>query len=285
MAQHSIALITDSTCDIPPALVNQYGITVLSHVIIWRAQQYRDKTELQPEEFYRRLKSEKELPTTSQASAHDFASLYEQVCRQGAREIVVITVSSKFSGTILSAQQAAEQAEVPVYIHDLKAATMSLGWQVLAAARAREAGATALEMVQAADQVRQKVQLFICLDTLEYLYRGGRIGNARRLIGKMLNVKPLIYVDHSTGIVEPGGMAMTRRKGIEQMVQKFISHVGTDGLLHVAVMHGNAAGDAADLAERMQQEYHPVELFTNITGPALGINTGPLAVALAGYVE
>lgn len=285
MSHQNIAIITDTTCDIPASWVEKYNIIVLPHVLIWNGMQYRDRVDLQPEEFYRRLKTEKELPTTSQASMVDFAKAYEQARENGAEEIVVLTVSSKFSGAIQSARQAAEHARIPVHVHDSKGATMSLGWQVLAAARVREAGGGAKDMLAAAEKVRSGVQLYIFLDTLEYIYRGGRIGNASRMVGTMLNIKPLLYVDHTTGIVEPGGMAMTHKKGMALMVSKFFSHFDGSRPMHIAVMHGDAAEDAAALTESIRSEYNPVELISHITGPALGLNTGPGALALAGYQE
>jgi DegV family protein with EDD domain len=280
-----IEIVTDSTCDIPLPLVEQYAIIVQPHVVIWGERQYRDRVDLQPEEFYRLLRTEKTMPTTSQASAQDFAGVFRQARERGAEAVVAILVSGALSGAIQSAQMAAAEAGIPVTIHDSRGATMSLGWQVLAAARAREAGGGVAEMLAAAERVRQRVQLYICLDTLEYVYRGGRIGNARRLVGAMLNIKPLIYINHEAGIVEAGGMAMTRRKGLEMLYQKFFSLVDSSGPLHVAVMHGDAARDAAEMCERVRRDHHPAELLTNITGPALGINTGPKAIALCGYSE
>jgi DegV family protein with EDD domain len=198
---------------------------------------------------------------------------------------VAVLVNGGFSGVILSAQQAAAAAPLPVYIHDSRGASMGMGWQVLAAARARDAGGDVADILDAAEKVRRKVQLIVCLDTLEYVYRGGRIGNARRLLGTMLNLKPLILVDHEKGIVEPAGRAVTRRKGLELLYKTFFDRLDPHGRMHVAVLHGDAAGDAEALLQRVKQDFHPAELLTNITGPALGVNTGPRAIALIGYSE
>jgi DegV family protein with EDD domain len=138
-------------------------------------------------------------------------------------------------------------------------------------------------MLAAAGYVRERVQLYICLDTLEYVARGGRIGHARRLLGAMLNIKPLIYVNHDVGIVEPGGMALTRRKALEMLYSKFFALMNTNRTLHIAVLHGDAAQDAAEMYDRVYQQYRPEELLVNITCPALGINTGPNTIALCGY--
>ncbi|HEX9017791.1 MAG TPA: DegV family protein [Anaerolineaceae bacterium] len=285
MGAKRIALVTDSTSDIPPDLLEQYSIFVQPHVIIWGEQQYRDRVDLQPEEFYRRLRSEKTIPTTSQASAEDFTAMFQRAIQGGAEAIVVIVVNSKFSGAYQSASQAAAGASVPVFVYDSRAVTMGLGWQVLAAARARESGGDAANMLAAADSVRQRVQLYIALDTLEYVYRGGRIGNASRLIGALLNIKPLLYVDHQTGVVEPAGRSMTRRKSIDLLYNNFFAQVGSTDHLHLAVLHGGAAAEAGELLERVRNDFRPVELLTNITCPVLGINTGPQALALCGYSD
>lgn len=282
---HEIALVTDSTCDIPAELLEQYQIIVQPHVIIWGQEQFRDRVDLSPEDFYRRLESSSIHPTTSQATIHDFAGTFRAACEQGAREIVAVIVSGALSGAMQSVMNAAKETPVPVHIHDSRQASMGLGWQVLAAARARAAGGGADEMLAAAEQARQKMRLLICLDTLEYLYRGGRIGNARRLIGAMLNIKPLITIDHDSGVVEPVGAAVTRKRGIDQVLNQFFSKIDPDRPLRVAVLHGDAAADAKRLIDHIRDTYHPVELLTNITTPTLGIHTGPRAVALAGYSE
>ena len=129
------------------------------------------------------------------------------------------------------------------------------------------------------------MQLYIGLDTLDYVHRGGRIGNARRLLGTMLNIKPLIQVEHEKGTVEPAGRAMTRQKGIDLLYRSFFAKMEPCRSMHIAVLHGDAAADAAVLLNRVQQEFHPAELVTNITCPTIGINTGPRALALCGYSE
>jgi DegV family protein with EDD domain len=282
---NDIALVTDSTCDIPSDLIAQYQIYVQAHVIVWGQEQLRDRIDLLPEAFYRRLVSSDVFPTTSQATINDFATTFHKACDDGAREIVAVIVSGALSGALQSVINAAQEIPIPVHIHDSRLASMGLGWQVLAAARARQAGGGVCEMLAAAEAVRQKSRLVIYLDTMEYLYRGGRIGNARRLLGALLNIKPLIMVDPDSGLVEPVGMAHSRRHGIEHMVKNFFEHFQPGCPQHVAVMHGDSAADAAVLYERLQKEYPGVELLTDITTPTLGIHTGPRAIALAGYSD
>jgi DegV family protein with EDD domain len=281
----SIEIITDSTCDIPQDLVDQYGITILPHVVIWGDREYRDRVDLSPEEFYKRLESEPVKPTTSQITIQGFFDAFQKAATRGAAEIVVLTVSSAMSGAFESAKNAAKLVNIPVHVIDSKGPTMSLGWQVLAAARVREAGGAVQSIIAKVERVRNSLVQFVGLDTLEYLQRGGRIGNAARLIGTVLQIKPVLMINHETGLAEAAGSARTYKRMIEMMVGKFFEKLDVNQRLHIAVLHGNALEEALKLAERIRQEYCPDELLVNITGPVLGINTGPHALALCGYSE
>ena len=279
------ALITDSTCDIPQAMIDQYGITVIPQIVVWGDQLFRDRVDLTPEAFYQRLEKDPVWPSTTLPSPADFEKIYRSAIAAGAKEIVVMTVSSAMSGTFQLADQIGRQMDVPVHVVDSRGPTMSLGWQVLAAARIRELGGTATRMIDAAARVRDKLVQIVCLDTLEYLHRGGRIGNATRFIGSLLDIKPLVQINHKTGLVESAGQARTRKKSIDTLVSRFFEQLTPGNLKRIAVLHGNAFTEAQALAERIKNDFHPVELLVNITGPVLGIHTGPRALALCGYSE
>ena len=279
------ALITDSTCDIPQAMIDQYGITVIPLGVVWGNELFHDRVDLTPEEFYQRLETDQVWPTSTLPSPVDLEKIYRDAISDGAKEIVVMTVSGAMSGTFQLADQVGKQMDVPVHVIDSKGPTMSLGWQVLAAARIRELGGSAAKMIAAAAEVREKLVQIVCLDTLEYLHRGGRIGNATRFIGGLLDIKPLVEINHKTGLVEFCGQARTRKKSIESLMGLFFEKFAREKPIRVAVLHGNALPEAQVLAERIKKEYNPLELLVNITGPVLGIHTGPRALALCGYTE
>ena len=279
------ALITDSTCDIPQAMIDQYGITVIPLGVVWGNELFHDRVDLTPEEFYQRLETDQVWPTSTLPSPVDLEKIYRDAISDGAKEIVVMTVSGAMSGTFQLADQVGKQMDVPVHVIDSKGPTMSLGWQVLAAARIRELGGSAAKMIAAAAEVREKLVQIVCLDTLEYLHRGGRIGNATRFIGGLLDIKPLVEINHKTGLVEFCGQARTRKKSIDSLMGHFFEKFGREKPIRVAVLHGNALPEAQVLAERIKKEYNPLELLVNITGPVLGIHTGPRALALCGYTE
>jgi DegV family protein with EDD domain len=285
MAANKIARITDSTCDIPQTLLEQYDIRVIPQVIIWGEEELRDRVDIQPKDFYQRLRDSAQLPTTSQPPLQDFALSNRQAQEAGAREAVVITVSGAMSGTFQIAQQATQFVDIPVHVIDSRNPTMSLGWQVLAAAHKRECGGDAASMIDEVSQVRQRSAQYVFLDNIEYLYKGGRIGRASHLVGKLLNIKPLVRINSESVEVEAAGRARTKRKGLALMVEKFFNDTGSQGEMHNAVLPGNAFGLAHELAERICREYDPAELLINMAGPVLGMKTGPGALALCGYAQ
>ncbi len=280
-----IGIITDSTCDIPENLLDQYGIIVIPQVVIWGDTAFRDRIDLQPGQFYQRLAGDHSKPHSSLPSLGDFQGAFERAISQGADELVVLTVSSAMSGTYEMARTAAKSLNIPVTVVDSKGPTMTLGWQVLAAARAREAGADLEGVLKRVDQVRNKLVQFVGMDTLEYLQTGGRIGGAAKWAGTLLRVKPLVSINHQTGLVQPEGLARTHSALVEMLYRKFFEALKGGKQLRIAVLHGNAPEAAQALAERIRVEHSPMEILINITGPVLGINTGPGALALCGYTE
>lgn len=280
-----IGIVTDSTCDIPEEFITQYGITIVPQYVIWGEEQFKDRFELSPLDFYRRLETDKIRPTSSQASINDFKQVFEELNFKGFSELIVLTVSGAMSGTFQMAKNAAKLVNFQVTVVDSKGPTMTLGWQVLAAARELEKGTEINAILEKVEQVRKRLVQFVAMDTLEYLQKGGRIGGAVKWVGGLLQVKPLVSINHETGLVEPVSLARTQKALVENMYKKFFEKLDTSKNLRIAVLHGNALEKAEELASRINKEFNPIELIINITGPVLGINTGPGALALCGYYE
>ncbi len=285
MMNKTIALITDSTCDLPRQYLEQYNIEVVPLTIIWGEEQFRDGVDLSPEDFYQRLGKDPVIPTTSQPTPQEMVQAFESVKEKGADEIVILTISSAMSGTNESAKKAAELVDIPVHVQDSKANTMSLGWQVLAAARAREAGGDVQAMLSAAKKARGSMVLMISLDTLEFLHKGGRIGGASHFIGTLLNLKPQITVNHHSGEVEGGRRSRTRKKALTDLYTDFFAQIDSGKSLRVAVLHNAALEEVEEIANQIREEFQPEELIIGIVSPVLGVHTGPGAVAICGYTE
>ncbi len=283
--KHKIALLTDSTCDIPQEFLDKYDIKVVPLTIIWGGEQFQDGVNLTATDFYKRLETDLSLPTTSQPTPQQMVLAYEAAKNNGAEEVLIITISSAMSGTHESAKAAAAMVDLPVKVMDSKANSMSLGWQVLAAARARESGGDLQAMIDAADQARSTMVYIITLDTLEYLHKGGRIGGASHFIGNLLNLKPQISVDHNSGEVAGGRRSRTRKKALNDLFVDFFDQVDREKPLRIAVLHNAALEEAKTLTEKIKSEINPAEIIISIVSPVLGVHTGPRAVAICGYTE
>ncbi|MDR3578173.1 MAG: DegV family protein [Anaerolineaceae bacterium] len=282
---HRIALVTDSTCDIPADWIKQYDIRIVPLTIIFGSEQYLEGVELSAEQFYKRLPTEPHHPTTSQPPPKAFLDAYRQAAQAGADEILTVTISSAMSGTIESARRAAQESPIPVHVLDSKNNSMGLGWQVIAAARSQAAGGDLQAMLAAAEQVRQNIAYYITLDTIEYLSKGGRISEAASFLNSVLHIKPLIYVKPETGTVGASFPSRSRKAALEGLYKEFFKHIPANRPLHITVLHNDALPEAQALAERVQGEYAPKELFISIVSPVLGVHTGLRAVALCGYAE
>src|SRR5574341_1043448 len=189
-----VALVTDSSTYLPKALQDKYAIRVVPLIVIWSGKELRDGVDIQPEEFYTRLQTTREMPTTSQPSPIAVKEVFEGLLAEGY-DVLGIFISSKFSGTYASAEQA--QAMLPgtnIEIIDSLIGSMGAGWPILVAAQAAEKGAGLAECKAIAEKALENVGILLMVDTLEYLHRGGRIGSAQRFLGDALSLKPILEV-------------------------------------------------------------------------------------------
>ncbi len=278
-----LALITDSTAYIPADLVAKYKLLVAPQVVIWDGQEMRDGIDILPAEFYARLKTSKTMPTTSQATIASFTTLFEPLVARGV-PILSILLSPHLSGTIASAEQA--KKEFPgarIEIVNSQAVAMALGYQVLAAARAAEAGATFDEVLAVANRVKAQTGVVFLVDTLEFLHRGGRIGGAARLMGSALNLKPLLEL--RDGRVEPLDKVRTRAKARERLLEVVEERVRGKKNLRLAALHASAEEDAQSLLVEASERMQPVEQYLTAVSPAVGTHTGPGTLGLAYCTE
>lgn len=282
---HPIALIADSTCDLPPEWVERYEIRIVPQTIIFGSEVFLDGIDMTAEDFYARLERSGEHPTSSQPPPEAFLRAFQQAAEAGAREAITFVVSSHMSGTYQSALRAAAEAPLPVHVVDSCNNSMGMGWQVIAAARAREQGGDVAAMLEAARKVREAMVYFVALDTLAYLHQGGRIGAAARLLSSVIQIKPLVYVKPGDGTVGASIPARSRAGVIENLFREFFKRLDTTRPLHIAVLHNACPADAEALARRVQDIYHPQELIIRPASPVLGVHTGPRAIALCGYAE
>jgi DegV family protein with EDD domain len=276
-----IAIVTDSTSFLPAELIKKHNVTIAPQILIWDEQQLLDGVDIQPSEFYTRLKTAKTMPSSSQVSPVTMQSTFQNLVDQGF-EIFGIFVSSKLSGTLQSAMQGKEMmgaAGEKVTIMDSLATSMSLGLIVLAAARAAESGSNLSECIAAAEITRKNSGLFFAVDTLEFLHRGGRIGGAQRFIGSALNLKPILAL--IDGKVEGVERIRTKSKAHNRLLELVSERVNGKSNIRLASLHANASDDATALLERATQKLKPVETIFAEVSPVVGSHTGPGTVGMA----
>jgi DegV family protein with EDD domain len=266
----SVRIVTDSACDLPPNLVDALGIEIVPLTIRFGELEFVDRVDLSAEEFWARLRESATLPETAAPAVGAFEASFRDLVRRGATGIVCINLSSRLSATMQAAQLAAGaiRDECPVVVIDSRTVSMGLGSLCLTAAR-RAADGTRLEaIVEDVISRRDRTKLFGTLDTLEYIKRGGRIGNARALLGSMLSIKPIIEV--RDGVVEDAGKVRTRSKALHALADR----IRAQPVENVAVLHGEAA-DVDTLSDLIEPFFPRDEIVTGLVGPVIGTHAGP----------
>ncbi|MSQ33620.1 MAG: DegV family protein [Dehalococcoidia bacterium] len=273
----AIRIVTDSTCDLPLELTQQLGIEVVPCNVHFGTEVYRDGLELTTDEFFRRLAASKRLPTTSQPSVGVLLDTYRRAAEDGA-DVVSIHVSERLSGTLESARLARASHPTPDRIHlvDSKQASIGLGLVVLEAVERAQGGASAAEVVAAAEGAATRARIFAVLDTLEYLQRGGRIGRAQAFLGGVLKVKPMITIEG--GEVHP----LERPRSTAKAVERLLARVAALGALRrLGVTHSTVPEVADTLAQRLAPVVASGRLVRGRFGPVLGVHVGPGAFGVA----
>lgn len=274
----TIRIVTDSTADLPAALTDELGVTVVPEYLRFGDKVYRDRVDIGEDEFYLKLQNGPVHPMTAQPTPQDFADVYNRLSPE-ADGIVSLHLSSKLSGTYNSAVQgqAAMEGRCPVEIIDSQTVSIALGLVVVQAARMARSGMGLRPIVDELSRIIGDVRILILFDTLKYLARGGRIGKAKALLGSVLNVRPLLTV--KDGELVPSGQVRTRSKGIDRLLD-FVEHAR--GIQDLAVLHSTTPDEAQALLERTNTVFPRERTILARVGPALGVHAGPgvLAVAL-----
>ena len=279
----STAVVADTTSYLPPELIEQQDIRLVSLYVGIEGDLDReaDITDLQG--FYERLRASDQTVTTSQPSVGDFVAVYEPLLAEG-KEIVSIHLSSGISGTYESAMQARERLTTEdkggerIVVCDSRTAAGGMGLMVLGAANAAEAGASAVEASERAENVRKELKIWFAVDTLDYLRRGGRIGAARAWIGTTLKIKPILTLEDE---ITPIERVRTRSRAFERLVG-YARQRQEDGADAWVVQHVQDPENAARMVEACRPIFGKDPIFTSEIGPVIGAHVGPGLLGVGG---
>jgi fatty acid kinase fatty acid binding subunit len=271
-----VALVTDSTADLPPRLIAENEISVVPLTVNVGGTDYLDGVEIRTAEFYGKLTASREAATTSQPSPGRFAETYERLLADH-EGILSLHISSDMSGTVASATQAAQMvAPERIKVVDTRFVSVALGLITLAAARVLDTGASADEAWERVRPLSEEMKVYVVVGTLEYLRRGGRIGRARSLLGSMLQIKPVITV--SDGQVAPLEQVRTARKAVDRVIELTRA---TGDRLCAAVVYGAAPGTSERIAESIEDRCE--SLLLTPMGPVVGAHAGPELAGVCCY--
>jgi DegV family protein with EDD domain len=269
-----VAVVTDSTTYLPSSLLERWGIQQVSLYVGWDGdlQPERDYKDL--DAFYSRLHDSPQLPTTSQPSVGDFLSCYRPLLHTGV-DIISIHIASGLSGTCESASEAArtiaeQQSAGTVHVLDSQTGAGGLGCLVLLGATLAAQGATLAQVVEGVQRGRESLDIWFCLDTLEYLRRGGRIGAAQAMVGTALKVKPILTFGTE---IAPVGRVRTHRRALERMVA-YLHELHERGASDWIVQHAQSSADAEHLVSAGTELFGSAPLFCTEVGPVLGTHLG-----------
>jgi DegV family protein with EDD domain len=277
LTAENTGIVLDSTADFPDAQERFPNWRVVPLYVRFGADSYRDYVDIGPAEFYERLRTAEELPTTSQPTPQDFAAAYEELA--GLERVLVLTVSAKLSGTYASAQQAADETGGRVRVIDTATASAAIAMLGMAIQRRLEKGTTDEEVDELVARFKRDTGLVFTLDTLEYLAKGGRIGRAAGWAGQLLNIKPILTL--ADGEVLPLKRVRGNRKAIQEFANAFRDATIDGPGLRVGIAHAEAP-DRMTALEKLVRDVRPqaqIEVATTL-GPVVGTHAGPGTVGL-----
>jgi len=272
--EQKIALVTDSSCDIGDDLLKYYNIHMVPLKIIYKDREYSDRLEITPDEVYNNL--EHEVPTTSLPQMSDVFSLFNKLKEEGFTHIISVNISSGLSGTYDMIKSAAQEfKDIVIEVIDSNALSMGLGYPVLEAARGIS---NLVEFNKIVDRVREAINntsVYFVVATLDYLRKGGRIGHVAGIVGELLSVKPIISIGDDGKY-----FTFAKARGRNQSLSKLFEIVkekaaSISGKFEVAVLHGGAEEEAANLLQKIKELPNIDKTFLGQISPVLGVHTGP----------
>lgn len=277
----TIKLVTDSTCDLPPTLLDDLQIQVIPINIQFGAKAYKENLTITPDIFYQKIAESNLLPKTSQPAVGEFVEMYIALA-ETADEILSIHLTSKLSGTYQSAKLAASIVanKVKVSVIDSLAGSAGLGWMVHEAAHLIDQGKSTREIKQHLEAKRESISIFFVIDTLKYAQMSGRVGKLRGVVGALLNIKPIIGLEK--GLIDVSDKTRSHKNAMQRIVALTKEKI-QDRPVNVAVVHAQAAKRAETLLDLAQSNLTVRETFIQDVAISLATHFGPGTLGLVAY--
>jgi DegV family protein with EDD domain len=278
-----IKIVADTTCSLPISQMKELQIPVIPQIIIFGDQSYRDDTEIDAITFLKKLRTSSSLPKTAAPPPKLYNPIYEEFGGKG-NTIIVITPSAEVSGTFRSAQTAAlDFPDSDIRIVDSRTVAGGLGQLVLQANRWAKEGLDADTIVAKTKDLVPRSRVIFVVDTLEYLYKGGRIGGAKALIGSILQIKPILTL--KDGRIEPVESQRTRKRAIARLHDLVLAECPPSPEAKLCISHIDAEEDACEMAAFFTKELGIMDIPIYFAPPAIIVHGGPKIIAPSFYMK
>jgi len=277
-----IKVVTDSTIDLTLEEAEKYGIEMIPLCINIDNETYLDRVELTPADFIEKMKNSKELPKSSQPAIGSFVEVYERLVSEGY-DVISIHMTGGMSGTVRAAESAAQMVEGNITVVDSMYITKALSFQVFEAVKMIEDGHTVEEIITRLEEVRQNTNLFVVVDTLENLVKGGRIGRGKGLIGSLLNIKPIASL--ADGVYTPVAKVRSHSQIVKFLTKQFEEHTEGKSIKGVGLVHADGFGLASKLKESIVKARGYTQFSIEDTTPIISTHTGIGAIGFMYFAE
>lgn len=276
-----IAVMTDSTAYIPAKIREELNIHMVPLSVVFDDTSYREEIDITTEEFYEKLKSYKELPTTSQPSIGYIAEKLEQLA-EDYDAVISVHLSSGISGTYQAVLSAGEMVEgIDLYAYDSEASCFVQAFYVYEAVKLSKENKTPEEIIARLDEMKQSMRAYFMVDDLTNLTRGGRLSNAQAIVGSLLQVKPVLhFVDK---LIVPFEKIRTRKKAVNRLIGMLEAEAEKGKDLKVSFIHANDEEAALALEKDFKQKYPNIETSISYFGPVIGTHLGEKAIGVGWY--
>ncbi|WP_230502077.1 DegV family protein [Sutcliffiella rhizosphaerae] len=277
-----VKIVTDSTIDIDQSIVDELNIEIVPLSITIDGESFIDRLGIKPDEFMEKMKDSIELPKSSQPAVGTFVDTYNRLGADGSH-IISIHMTGGMSGTVGSAESAAGISEADVTVVDSRFISFALSFQVVTAARMAQEGKSKEEILTKIDIIRKNTDLFIMVDTLDNLVKGGRIGRGKALIGSLLNIKPIASL--ADGVYTPVTKARSHSQVIKFLTKQFKVDIAGKVVKGIGIAHAGSIKQAESLKDALFEICGFEEIQISYTTPVISTHTGPGALALMYHVE
>ncbi|SEM03302.1 EDD domain protein, DegV family [Paenisporosarcina quisquiliarum] len=269
-----VHIVTDSTADLTTELIEQYNINVIPLTIQIDGESFIDGVDIKAEEFLEKMSIAKELPKSSQPSSGVFKELYDELGKDGD-QVISIHMTGGMSGTVKSAQAAAEMTESDVTVIDSKFISFALSFQVEEAAKMASNGETKEAIIQKVEDIRKKTDLFVVVDTLDNLVKGGRIGKGKAMLGSLLSIKPIASL--AGGEYTPIAKVRSHKQVVNYLFDRYIADTKGKVVKAVGISHANGFSMAKPLMNLIKESGF-LDIQVSFTSPVISTHTGPGAI-------